>query len=67
MTSGSGVALTYDEANRITSATLVSGGTEYYSYAPDGKRIYRLRVDGTEEWTLYGAMGEKLGVYGVNQ
>ena len=30
--------------------------TEYYGYAPDNKRIYRLKADGvTEELTLYGA------------
>jgi YD repeat-containing protein len=67
MTSGSGVTLTYDEANRVASATPLSGGTEYYTYAPDGKRIFEVKADGTEEWTLYGARGEKLGVYGVNQ
>jgi hypothetical protein len=31
------------------------------------KRIYRLKSNGTtEEWTFYGALGEKLGVYYVD-
>ena len=60
MTTGTGVTLAYDEANRAASATLVSGGTEYYGYAPDNKRIYKLKADGTESWTFYGARGEKL-------
>jgi hypothetical protein len=64
MTSGAGLTLTYDVANRITSSTPVSGGTEYYGYAADNKRVWRHRTDGGEEWTLYGARGEKLGVYG---
>ena len=64
MLSGAGAAFTYDEANRATSATVTSGGTEYYGYAPDNKRIYRLKTDGqTEEFTFYGAQGERLGVY----
>jgi RHS repeat-associated protein len=65
LTSGVGASFTYDEANRMSSATLASGGgTEYYFYAPDNKRIYRLKADGvTEEWTFYGAKGERLGVY----
>ena len=60
MTTGTGVTLGYDEANRVASATPVSGGTEYYAYAPDNKRIYKLKADGTESWTFYGARGEKL-------
>ena len=66
MTSGAGATLVYDVANRISSATEVSGGTEYYYYSPDNKRIYRLKADGiTEEWTFYGARGERLGVYSL--
>ncbi len=66
MTSGIGLSLAYDEANRVVSATQGSGGTEYYGYAPDNKRIYRLTplsppASGwTEEWTFYGAKGERL-------
>ena len=64
MYSGAGVTMTYDEANRVTSASPTSGGTEYYGYAPDNKRVWHLKSDGvTEEWTLYGARGEKIGVY----
>ncbi len=66
MTSGAGGTVGYDEANRMVSFAPVSGGTEYYAYAPDNKRIYRLKADGvTEELSLYGARGEKLGVYSV--
>jgi YD repeat-containing protein len=67
MTSGVGATFAYDEANRIASATEVSGGTEYYGYAPDNKRIYRLKTNGfTEELTFYGVQGERLGVYYLN-
>ncbi len=65
MTSGLGATMTYDEANRTASAAETSGGTEYYGYAPDNKRIYRRLASGSEEWTLYGAYGEKLGVYSM--
>ena len=60
MTSGAGAALSYDEGNRLVSATPVSGGTEYYGYDPGNKRIYRKRADGVEEWSFYGTDGEKL-------
>jgi RHS repeat-associated protein len=66
MNSGAGATLGYDEANRIVSATEVSGGTEYYSYAPDGKRIFRAPADGSpQEWTFWGARGEKLGTFNM--
>ena len=63
MTSGGGATLTYDVANRVSSATECSS-PEYYYYAPDNKRIYRLNAS-TEEWTFYGARGERLGVYSL--
>ena len=66
MTTGVGATFSYDEANRLFSAALTSGGIEYYGYAPDNKRVYRLRSDGTEEWTLYGAKAEKLLVYRIS-
>src|SRR6185312_12233779 len=56
--------MTYDAANRIASAN-VGSGTEYYSYDVWNRRIYRKRTNGTEEWTFYGARGEKLGTYGL--
>ena len=65
MTSGAGVSLTYDEANRVAWASPTSGGTEYYGYAPDNKRIYRRTAAGTEELTWYGAKGEKLAVFQI--
>ena len=66
MTSGGGATMAYDEANRIAAASETSGGTEYYGYAPDNKRIYRMAANGTEQWTFYGAQGEKLGVYTIS-
>jgi RHS repeat-associated protein len=58
--------MTYDESNRLDSVTPISGGTEYYTYAPDNKRIGILKADDyTEEWTLYGARGERVGVYSL--
>jgi RHS repeat-associated protein len=66
MTSGAGATLGYDEANRIVSATEYSGGTEYSAYAPDGKRMFRMEADGvTQEWTFWGARGEKLGTFAM--
>jgi RHS repeat-associated protein len=66
MTSGAGATFTYDEANRIASVAEVSGGIEYYGYAPDNKRVYRLKSDGvTENYTFYGAFGEKLAIYTI--
>jgi len=56
--------MTYDLANRLRTTQLVSGGTEYYSYSPDNKRILKRTPSGeswSEEWTMYGARGEKLG------
>ncbi|MGD1073341.1 MAG: hypothetical protein ABSB15_24775, partial [Bryobacteraceae bacterium] len=64
MLTGVGATFTYDEANRVESATEVSGGTEYYGYGADNQRVYRLTATGGEEFTFYGAQGEKLGVYG---
>ena len=63
--SGSGATLTCDVANRVTSSQTVGGGSvkEYYGYGPDNKRVWRMKTDGTEEWTMYGARGEKIGVY----
>jgi hypothetical protein len=64
MLTGVGATFTYDEANRIVSATPTSGGTESYGYSPDNKRIFRLPASGPEEFTLYGGFGEKIGTYG---
>ncbi len=60
----SGLTMTYDGSNRVHSAT-VGSGTEYYGYDPGGHRIYRLLTNGTEEWTLYGIQGEKLGTFSM--
>jgi RHS repeat-associated protein len=47
----------YDIENRVTS---VQGET--YGYAPDNKRIYKIRAGATEVF-FYGVGGERLGVY----
>ncbi len=60
MLTGVGATFTYDEANRVQSATEVSGGTEYFGYAPDNKLVYRNTASGQEEEFFYGAYGEKL-------
>ena len=66
MTSGVGGSFGYDEANRMVSATETGGGKELYGFAPDNKRVYRASYANTGGWTeevtLYGARGEKLGV-----
>ena len=50
----------------MASASPTSGGTEYYGYAPDNKRIYRWNpTTGTEEWILYGARGERIGTFSM--
>jgi hypothetical protein len=42
-------------------------GAETYEYAADNKRIHRVvSSGGVDEWTFYGAKGEKLGVYQVS-
>ena len=64
MLTGFGLTMTYDEENRVASASPTTGGTEYYGYAPDNKRIYRWNAGtGMEEFTLYGAQGERLGTF----
>ena len=65
MTSGVGATFTFDVGNRVLSAAEVSGGVEYYGYAPDNKRIYKKLTSGAEEYTFYGGQGEKLGVYNL--
>ncbi len=66
MISGAGATLTYDVANRLASAAEVSGGVEYYGYAPDNKRVLRLLGNGHQEITFYGARGEKLATGTIN-
>ena len=67
MLAGYGLTMTYDERNRVASASPTSGGTEYYGYAPDNKRIYRWNpTTSVEEWTFYGAKGERVGTYSLN-
>ena len=61
MTSGVGATFTYDESNRMSSATEVSGGSESYYYAPDNKRVW----GGVGGFTLYGVRGEQLGVFSI--
>ena len=63
---GAGGSFGYDGRNRIARASPVSGGTEYYGYAPDNRRLYRMMADGTEQWTLYGTDGRSLATFGLN-
>jgi YD repeat-containing protein len=58
MTTGAGATMTYDGSNRMVTVSPTSGGTEYYVYAPDSKR-----VSGPTGFVFYGARGEKLGTY----
>jgi RHS repeat-associated protein len=67
MTSGAGASFTYDASNRIVSETAVSGGNYGNEYAPDNKRIHQTPSSGTDEWIFYGANGQKLGVYSIEQ
>ena len=66
MLTGFGLTITYDERNRMASASQNGRDAEYYSYAPDNKRIYRWNATtGAEEFTFYGAQGERLGTFTV--
>jgi RHS repeat-associated protein len=60
---GSG-ARTYDAENRMKSAQ-VSGGTSYYVYDADGKRVRRI-TGGVETWHIYGFGGELIAEYPAN-
>jgi hypothetical protein len=57
MTSGVGATFTFDVVNRILSAAEISGGVEYYGYAPDNRRIYKKLTSGAQEYTFYGGQG----------
>jgi RHS repeat-associated protein len=59
-----GTSLGYDIENRVVSA-VASGGTEYYAYAPDGKRIWKQKPNGSMELYFHGISGQKLGTYNV--
>jgi len=67
VTDQNGTHYTYDVANRMVSAG-VAGGTEYYQYTADNKRVVTYAANGTSTVVIYGAFGEKLatvngGVY----
>ena len=47
--------------NRL--ASFVTATTESYSYGPDNERIWRRKLDGTQEVYFYGATGERLATY----
>ncbi len=68
MTSGVGMTMQYDVANRLLQAQLNSGSsTEYYGYAPDNKRVYKYStVTSGETWTFWGAQGENPGDVSVS-
>src|SRR6202050_21869 len=63
MTSGAGATFTYDEANRVTTATETSGGEAFYGYDASNKRIYQRSptTASAENFIFYGAKGENLG------
>jgi RHS repeat-associated protein len=50
--------MTYDVDNRLATAT---GDT--YAYAPDSKRVWKKKPDGSQEIYFYGLGGQKLGAY----
>jgi RHS repeat-associated protein len=43
----------------------VAGGTEYYQYTADNKRVVTYAANGTATVVIYGAFGEKLSTGGV--
>ena len=65
MLTGVGATFTYDERNRLSTASPTSGGTAYYSYAPDNKRIYQKTATGVEDWYVYNPRGERIGTYTI--
>ncbi len=62
MTSGIGMTMQYDVANRLAQAQLSGGGTEYYGYAPDNKRIYRYSTPASPaDMDVLGSAGRESG------
>ena len=59
ITSGAGLSLGYDEANRLLTPYAYSGGAASYTYDPSNRRV----VDDNGVFVFYGAKGEKLGTY----
>ena len=57
-----GQTYSYDVADRMVKAT-GSYGTERYGYDSGNRRVWRKKADGTEEFTLYGAGGERIEVF----
>jgi RHS repeat-associated protein len=51
---------TYDDENRILTATLIGGGTETYSYDAEGRRIRKTNGTTPEEY-VYDKDGNQLG------
>jgi len=51
---------TYDDENRILTATLIGGGTETYSYDADGRRIRKTNGTTPEEY-VYDKDGNQIG------
>lgn len=56
-------ARTYDAANRMTAAADNNGGTTFYAYDGDGRRVRRLAGGAGEVWQVYGLGGELLAEY----
>jgi hypothetical protein len=57
-----GQTYSYDVADRLVKAT-GSYGTERYGYDSGNRRVWRKKADGTEEFTLYGAGGQRVEVF----
>jgi RHS repeat-associated protein len=56
----------YDAENRMTSAQDSNGGTTYYTYDADGRRVRRSISGQPEVWQVYGLGGELLAEYAQN-
>ncbi len=56
--------MTHDVENRTMSAQ-GSFGTERYGYDLSNHRVYRKKADGTEEFTVWGAQGERVEVFKI--
>jgi RHS repeat-associated protein len=55
----------YDAENRMTSALDSSGGTSYYNYDADSRRVRR-KTGSIETWQVYGMDSELLAEYAAN-
>ncbi len=59
------LTLTYDVENRLTQAVHSQNGAEEYAYDVSNRRVWRKKVNGAEEVSLYGYTGGKLAAYAL--